>query len=185
MPIELPDQSESARMSAPNSIPFRRKNCSRYRRSSFINSGVNRAVPRKDEAVRRRAIVLHIVVRKISLSKLNRLSTTSTSSKSFFLNRQLEIRYRHFAIWLRPVTRKSVVTGRVPCAAFEIPGLFFLKTAVHPRQPRQAPVFTPQRAVLRNHPLGEARSSCAAQLLGPLTAVPNTGFRVTAPSLRA
>ena len=38
-----------------------------------------------------------------------------------------------------------------------------LKTAVHPRQPRPAPMFTPPRAVLRNHPLGEVRSSCAAQ----------------------
>ncbi len=40
---------------------------------------------------------------------------------------------------------------------------FILKTAVHPRQPRPAPMFTPPRAVLRNHPLGEVRSSCAAQ----------------------
>ncbi len=38
-----------------------------------------------------------------------------------------------------------------------------LKTAVHPRQPRPAPMFSPPRAVLRNHPLGEVRSSCAAQ----------------------
>ena len=38
-----------------------------------------------------------------------------------------------------------------------------LKTAVHPRQPRPALMFTPLRAVLRNHPLGGARSSCAAQ----------------------
>ena len=38
-----------------------------------------------------------------------------------------------------------------------------LKTAVHPRQPQPAPMCTPPRAILRNHPLGEARNSCAAQ----------------------
>ena len=42
-------------------------------------------------------------------------------------------------------------------------GPFNLKTAVHPSQPRPAPMFTPPRAVLGNHPLGEVRSSCAAQ----------------------
>ena len=41
--------------------------------------------------------------------------------------------------------------------------LLILKTAVHPRQSRPAPMFTPPRAVFRNHPLGAARSSCAAQ----------------------
>ena len=40
---------------------------------------------------------------------------------------------------------------------------FILKTAVHRRQPRLAPMFTSPRAVVRNHPLGELRSSCAAQ----------------------
>ena len=36
-----------------------------------------------------------------------------------------------------------------------------LKTAVHPSQPRPAPMSTPPRAVLRNNPLGEVRSSFA------------------------
>ena len=56
-----------------------------------------------------------------------------------------------------------------------------LKTAVHPRQPRPAPMFTPPRAVLRNHPLGDVRSSCAAQWNWAFRAVPafpTAGFRI-------
>ena len=57
-----------------------------------------------------------------------------------------------------------------------------LKTAVHPRQPRPAPMFTPLRAGLRNHPLGEVRSSCAAQsnwASHAAPAFPTAGFRET------
>ena len=59
-----------------------------------------------------------------------------------------------------------------------------LKTAVHPREPRPALMFTPPRAVLRDHPLDEVRSSCAAQwnwAFRAAPAFPTAGFRITHP----
>ena len=56
-----------------------------------------------------------------------------------------------------------------------------LKTAVHPRQPRLAPLFTPPRVVLRNHPVGEGRSRCAAQwnwAFRAAPAFPTAGCRI-------
>ncbi len=55
------------------------------------------------------------------------------------------------------------------------------KTTVPPLQPRPAAMFTPPRAVLRNHSLGEVRSSCASQRIQysrAASACPTAGFRV-------
>ena len=92
------------------------------------------------------------------------------------------------AVHLLPLRVNTILllrcTRRPPHSA---PSLLTLKTAVHPRETRLTPMFTPRRAVLRNHPVGEARSSCAAQKL-PLprcSGVPNCRVQVNPSNVRS